>query len=147
MSAKTVSRVGLVILAGTGLGLGLWATATPRGFYDDFPGFDRHWVSMDGPFNEHLLRDYGALNLALGVLAVCALVWLTRPLVIATAVAWIVYSVPHIVYHATHLDHYETGDQIGIIGGLVLAPIVAVVLLFSAARLGEHPAVETTPVG
>ena len=147
MSARTVSRVGLVILAATGFLLGGWATATPRGFYDDFPGFGRHWVAMDGPYNEHLMRDFGALNLALAVVAVCALIWLTRPLVIATALAWIVYAVPHILYHATHLDHYETGDQIGIIGGLVAAPIVAVVLLFTASRLDEDTTAPTKPVG
>ena len=147
MSARTVSRVGLAILAATGLLLGGWATATPRGFYDDFPGFGLHWVSVDGPYNEHLMRDFGALNLALGVLAVCALIWLTRPLVIATALAWIVYSVPHIVYHATHLDHYDTGNQVGVIGALVVAPIVAVVLLFTASRLGQDSTAPAKPVG
>ena len=34
-------------------------------FYDDFPGLGRSWVAADGPYNEHLVRDVGALNLAL----------------------------------------------------------------------------------
>lgn len=145
MNGKVFPRILLAILAINGLALGIWATVTPRGFYDDFPGFDRHWVAMDGPFNEHLLRDFGALNLALGVLAVCAFIWVTRPMLIATALAWLAYSIPHIVYHATHLDGYETGDQTGIIGGLLLIPVICVLLFFAAGRLIDRPATPAPP--
>ena len=47
------------------LGVGLQALFTPRSFYDDFP-LGRGWVAMDGPYNQHLVRDVGSLNLALG---------------------------------------------------------------------------------
>jgi hypothetical protein len=139
MNSRTVARVGLVILGVQGLISGVWAQATPRGFYDDFPGFGRHWVSADGPYNEHLVRDYGALNLALAVLAFAAAIWCTRALVITAAAAWLVYSVPHLLYHALNLGghHYETGDKVGIIGGLVLVPVIAAVVLFCAP---EEPA-------
>jgi hypothetical protein len=126
-----VTRVGLLILAFQGLLSGIWATATPRGFYDDFPGFGLSWVSPDGPYNEHLMRDYAALNLALGVVALAAAIWLMRGLVIATAVAWIVYSVPHILYHALNGDPYDTADHVAIVASLFFSPIVAVVVLWS----------------
>ena len=63
---------GLLLVAATTLGAGLWALPFPRSFYCyfPFPGWD--WISTRGPYNEHLVRDYGALNLALGVLLVSA---------------------------------------------------------------------------
>ena len=56
----------LWILAVSAFALGVQAEFTPRAFYDDFP-FGRGWVAMDGRYNEHLIRDFGALNLALVV--------------------------------------------------------------------------------
>ncbi len=70
--ARRVSRIGLGLLAVTSIPLGVWAVIAPRSYYDDFPGFGRQWISPDGPFNEHLMRDFGALNLAIGVFTVCA---------------------------------------------------------------------------
>jgi hypothetical protein len=82
------------------------------------------------------MRDYGALNLALGVLALCAAIWLTRTLVAATAIAWLVYSIPHIAYHALNGQHYDSSDHVAIVAALVFAPIVAIVVLWS---LRESP--------
>ncbi len=134
MSARTLVRVGLVVLAAQSLLFGVWASLAPRSFYDDFPGLGRHWVAMDGPYNEHLMRDYGALNLALAVVTLLAAWWVTRHIVIAAAVAWIVYSIPHVLYHGFNIEGYETGDQIGILGGLLLAPIIAVLVLVLLPR-------------
>ncbi len=134
-TATRVSRIGLALLAVTALPIGAWAVIAPRAYYDDFPGLGSQWISPDGPYNEHLMRDFGALNLALGVFTVCAAIWLLRPMVIAAAVAWIVYPLPHVAYHALNLDHYDTGDQVGILAGLGLAPVVAVVLLVASRSL------------
>ena len=57
-------RGGLLVLAVSALTVGLWALLVPRSFYDDFPLPGRAWVSTLGPYNEHLVRDVGALNLA-----------------------------------------------------------------------------------
>jgi hypothetical protein len=132
--SRTVARVGLVVLTANAFWSGVWATLAPRSFYDDFPGFGRHWVAMDGPYNEHLMRDYGTLNLALGVVTLLAAIWMTRHLVIAAAAAWIVYSVPHVLYHGLNTDGYATGDQIGIVGGLLLLPVLAAIVLVLSLR-------------
>ena len=124
-----IARIGLGVLAVSSLPLGVWAVVAPRSFYDHFPGFGRHWVSPDGPYNEHLLRDFGGLNLALGIFTVCAAVWLLRPMVMAAALAWFASSVPHLLYHVLNLDHFDSTDQVGIVAGLVVAPVIAVVLL------------------
>jgi hypothetical protein len=135
-------RVVLVLLAVPGAVVGLWAAFAPRSFYDDFPGGGRSWVAPDGPFNEHLVRDVGALNLALVVLTVAAALVLTRTLVVVAALGWLVYGVPHLVYHARHLDPFERGDQVGIVTSLVLAPALAVVALLLGAKM---PASATAP--
>ena len=138
-AAQRGSRIGLVVLALLALPLGVWAVIAPRSYYDDFPGFGRHWISPDGPFNEHLMRDFGALNLALGVFTLCAAIWLLRPMVIAAALAWIVYPLPHLTYHLLNLHNYDTTDQVGIIGGLVVAPVVGCGLLVASRSLPRGP--------
>jgi hypothetical protein len=134
-----VVRVVLVVWAAVSVQLGIWAALAPRSFYDDFPGFGREWVRVDGPYNEHLVRDFGALNLALAVVTIAALITLSRPLVIAVAVAWLAWSVPHFVYHLRHLDMFlSTGDKMAnvfLLGSLpVLAVVVLVVTLGRPAR-------------
>ena len=62
--------IALAILAVNAALLGGWALVAPASFYRSFPGGGRSWVSIDGPYNEHLLRDVGGLNLALLVLTV-----------------------------------------------------------------------------
>lgn len=124
-----IVRVVLAVWAVVSVELGIWATLSPRSFYDEFPGFGRQWVRADGPYNEHLVRDFGALNLALAVVTIAALVTFGRPLVIAVAIAWLAWGVPHLVYHLRHLDVYETTDKVLNVASLALLPVLAVVVL------------------
>ena len=133
------TRIGLVYLAVGYALVGFWAAFAPRSFYTDFPGAGRHWISPDGPYNQHLIRDVGELNLALLVVVVAAAVTLSLPLVRAALVATLVNGVLHVVYHLGHVDMFSSGDQVAIIGSLVLAPVVALVLLV-AVRGGTEPA-------
>ena len=130
-----ILRVALAIFAVVSVELGVWATFAPRSFFDDFPGLGRHWVRVYGPYNEHLMRDFGALNLALAVVTIAALITLGRPLVIAVAIAWLAWGVPHLVYHLRHLDVFSTGDKVANVVVLVAVPVLAVVVL--ALELGR----------
>lgn len=97
-------------LAAGALIVGAWALLAPASFYADFPGIGRAWVALDGPYNEHLVRDFGALQLALAVLSGFAA---ARPVPVlrrAAGAAWLVWAVPHLAYHATHLSPYTTLD-------------------------------------
>jgi hypothetical protein len=140
-----VLRIGLAVLAIPALMVGVWAAFAPRSFYDDFPGLGRMWVAPDGPYNEHLVRDVGELNLALAIVTVIALVALTPILVRAVLVGWIVYSVPHLVYHLRNLDPFETDDQVSIIASLALVPVLAIVLLVIELRTPK-PSRQEAPV-
>jgi hypothetical protein len=124
-----VVRVVLAVWAAASVQVGIWATFAPRSFYDDFPGFGREWLRVDGPYNEHFVRDFGALNLALAVVTIAALVTLSRPMVIAVAVGWLAWSVPHLVYHLRHLDVFSTGDKVANVFLLGSLPLLAVVVL------------------
>jgi hypothetical protein len=134
-----VTRAALAALMLTGVVVGLWAAFAPRSFYDDFPGGGRAWVAPDGPYNEHLVRDVGSLNLALAVVAAVAPVTLARAAVLAAGLAWLVYGVPHLVYHARHLDVFDTSDKIANVVALGLAAVLPVVVLIGARSLRARP--------
>ena len=88
----------------------------------------------DGPYNEHLLRDFGGLNVAFAVVMLCALVRPTRELVRAAALATLVGSVPHFAYHAVHLDLLpSTTDAVVQTITLTIPIVVALALLRTPA--------------
>lgn len=120
-------RVALIVVAGGSLVVGIWAQGFPRSFYDDFPGMGRVWVAVDGPYNEHLVRDVGGLNLGLAFVAILALVTASTLLARAAGGAALLYGLPHLLYHATHLDDYDSGDKVAMIGSLAMAALAALV--------------------
>ena len=134
MTPQRIVRIALAILAFIGLQVGLWAAFAPQSFYDDFPGAGRIWVSVDGPYNQHLVRDVGALNLALAVVAIVALVTLNRAVVLAAGGAWLAYGLPHLIYHLRHLDPLDSADQVAVPLSLLLSVVVAGMVLWTAWR-------------
>ena len=128
------TRILLGMMAAASALIGFWAGLAPRSFYNDFPGTGHPWVSPDGPFNEHLVRDVGWLNLALALVALVAAVTLARAAVGAAAGAAIVSGVPHLVYHVAHLDLYRTSDQIGNVVTLSLGPLAGAIVLVLTFR-------------
>jgi hypothetical protein len=107
---RLVARVALLLLAVAGLYQGLWAQVGPRSFFEQFPG-GMSWIAADGPYNEHLVRDIGGLVNGLSVVAIVAAWSLSRPLLAANALGWLVYALPHFAYHVSRpLD--ESGMQV-----------------------------------
>jgi hypothetical protein len=124
-----VQRVLLVLLAASAAFVGFWAVAAPRSFYDTFPAFGRHWVDVDGPYNEHLVRDVGGLYLALLVVSIGAL-WIAESRVVQFAGgAWLIFSVPHFIYHAANLGPLSDVDAVLEMLSLGLTLIGAAALL------------------
>jgi hypothetical protein len=129
-------RGGIAVLAVTPAFVGIWATIAPRSFYDDFPGIGQPWVSLVGAYDEHLVRDVGALYLGALVLLGFAWAWLERRLVQAALVSYAVAALPHFIYHCTALDGFSTGDAIAEIGGLALNVVLPLGLLWATRRPG-----------
>jgi hypothetical protein len=125
-------RGGIAVLALTPTLVGLWATISPRGFFDDFPGAGHHWVSAVSTYDEHLTRDVGSLYLGSLVMLVLAWVWLDRRLVQAALVSYAVAALPHLVYHLTALDALSTGDAVAEIAVLALNVALPLWLLWVA---------------
>jgi hypothetical protein len=134
LRSRGLIRTGLVILALPSVLIALWALISPHGFYDDFPGFGRHWVSALPPYNEHLLRDFGSTNLTIALVLLGAALFCERHLVQVAVVAFLVGTIPHFVYHLTTTDHYSTGDNIGSLGGFALELVVAAGVLYLTSQ-------------
>ena len=128
MRYETAARFALGYLAVTSAVLGLWAVLAPKSLFDDFPGLGRAWLATDGPYNEHLVRDVGALNLALAVLLAVALVTLTRHMVRTAAAASVAWGLPHLIYHVFNPPGDGSSDAIAGLIGLVLFVALPVVL-------------------
>ncbi|MEV6641197.1 hypothetical protein [Amycolatopsis sp. NPDC051371] len=136
---RTITRVLLVLFGLVEVPTGLWPLITPTGFYQDFPGIRTGWVSMDGPFNEHLLRDFGGLNLALAATLIGAAVIGTTAVARLASVAALLFSVPHFAYHLGHVSHFEAIDQVLIIALTGLTVLVPLVLLAIPGRRVSTP--------
>ncbi|MEA3055157.1 MAG: hypothetical protein QOD30_589 [Actinomycetota bacterium] len=125
--------IALAYLGISALALGLYATFFPRGFYDDFP-FGRRWIALDGPFNEHLIRDFGGLNLALACFTLVAAFAGGRAMVRAAAAATILFGWPHVVYHLRHAHVYGAADKLSSVGGIAFSVLLAAAVLVSSVR-------------
>jgi hypothetical protein len=117
-------RVGIWFLVLIELAVGVVATLAPRIFYDDVP-----WVSLAPPYSEHLMRDYGAMNLAFGLVFVVAAITMDRLMVRTALAAYVVFAIPHLLFHVTHHQHYTTTAAVGETTALVVAALLPLALL------------------
>jgi len=132
-----VPRVALVVLFLSSAVVGAWAQVAPKSFYDSFPGFGRMWVALDGPYNQHLVRDVGVLNLALAAVVLAVLLRPERYFVMIVAAAELVYTAPHFLYHLFHLDVYESADKVGMVVSLGVTVLAPIALLLHSSRARE----------
>jgi hypothetical protein len=130
--AKQVIAAVLALSAGV---VGIWAEVAPRSFYNSFPLPGHHWVSMLGPYNEHLTRDVGGLYLSLLVIGAWGVLRPTAETFAMIASGWLVFSIPHFIYHMLHLDMFGTADKVGNIVTLGGTVVLAALLLLPTARV------------
>jgi ABC-type enterobactin transport system permease subunit len=129
-----IARVLLAVLTVTQAVPGLWALLAPVAFFDHFPLGGVGWVALLPPYNEHLVRDAGAGMLALAVALALAAWWLDRRVVVVAVTAFLVFVVPHTVFHSLHLEHFPLGDAVAQQAGLVLEIVLAVAVLVAVRR-------------
>ena len=126
---NTVLRAGMWFMTAVELAVGMVATLAPRFFYDCVP-----WVDLAPPFAEHLMRDYGAINLALGFTAVAAIT-MDRVIVRTSLAAYLLFAVPHLLFDVTHHDHYTASQAVGETTALTIAVLLALALLAPTSRV------------
>lgn len=128
-----VHRGCLLVLTIVGLSLGLWAYFAPLHWYSTFPGMGMRWLPVLGPYNEHFVKDVGAMFLALGALSAVAVYHLrNRPVVVITAISWSVFNALHLIYHLGMLHMYGPRDAVLNAVGLSLLLAASLILLVPA---------------
>lgn len=123
-------RAGLWFLALSALVPGIWALFFPRAFFEDFPGFGFAWVSLLPPYNQHLVTDVGGFYLAFGVMFVICAVKMDRRLSSVVIAGWLAFSLPHLIFHLTHLSELGSNDKLWqslLLALLVILPAVMLV--------------------
>ena len=138
-------RIALVALGVPNALAGLWAVLAPDSWYDSFPGFDPRLVAAEPPYNAHLGTDAGAGLLASGFVLLAA-AWLgDRRSVCFGISAFLVFAVPHTLWHALNESPGLTAaEDARNVGTLVFSVVAAIVLLVVSAR--ARPASPARPV-
>jgi hypothetical protein len=121
---RSGARVLLALVAAAQAEVGLWGEFAPHSFYENFPGFGRHWVAPLGAYDEHLLRDYASAEIGLAVLLVCAAIWFTRPTVLIAGAAFLAGTLPHFIFHLTTTDDLPSIDNALSLGGFVVEMVL-----------------------
>ncbi|MDI3405724.1 hypothetical protein [Streptomyces cavernicola] len=131
---------GCLTLLTLGEGLpGAWALLWPRGFYDNYPAPGHPWVAALPPYNEHLVRDFGAGVLALSVVLAWAACTVQRRLVQAASVAALTLCVSHLAFHSAHLGLPAGVEEGAQLLSLTLPVVCAVAALLAARRTTAPP--------
>ncbi|HEY9230151.1 MAG TPA: hypothetical protein VIP11_26095 [Gemmatimonadaceae bacterium] len=138
MTARGWIRTGTIILTVYHLVLGVWPFLSPRSFYDYFPARGHPWVALLPPYNEHLLRDFGGLNLGLAIVLGSAAAFAERRLTFVALAAAIVVEVPHMIFHTTHLEGFPRADAVMQTIGLSVIMVIPIALLIPAWRLPQQ---------
>lgn len=127
-----MNRLHLVALTSSALlafFVGGWAYFFAWTFYSAFPGALGSWVSVDGPFNEHLVRDVGAMYLALGAASVGGLIWRSDAVARVLGIAWSVFGGLHLIYHLFNLQGLSVEAAVGEVVALHVSLVLAILLL------------------
>ncbi len=141
MQRSGIIRAGLVALGLPQLLIGIWATFDTQGWFNSFPGPGASdWLPVYGGYNEHLALDVGATFMAIGVACLLAAIWMERRAVQVALAAYVVYAIPHLVYHLGADDALPTGERIASDVPQALAVLAGLALL----AMTRMPSVKAT---
>ncbi len=133
----TAGRAAATALTASAAAVGTWALAAPASFYRGFPLTGHRWVAALGAYDEHLVRDVGALYLALGVLSAWAALRPGVETARLAGTAWLVFAVPHLLFHLGHLAAFDLADAAGNVLALGGTVALAAVLVTAPGRVLE----------
>ena len=123
---RRLLRVGLSTLCGVELILGIWTQFFPLSFYTTVPTVD-----LTPPYSEHLMRDFGGATLGIAVVLGVAAITLNRLVVTCALAAYLVFAVPHFIFHVGHLEHFSPAEATGLTAVLAASLVVAGGLLIA----------------
>jgi hypothetical protein len=106
--------------------VGVWALFAPRSFFRDFPVVGGSWLTALGSYNEHLVRDVGGLNLGFALLFFMSASTLDVTLIRTSLGGWLLYAVPHFIFHITNMDRLATSEKLFqtlALGALIVVPV------------------------
>ncbi|WP_216897155.1 hypothetical protein [Nocardia alni] len=130
---RLIAQLALWILTIQAAIVAVWAIFAPAAWYRSFPGFGLDWVAMSGPYNHHLAFDVGAFFLALGAVAAAALFYADSLLVRVAGAGWVVFGIPHFIYHAANRpDGMSTGGFVFMLIAALLLPALGLVAVLAA---------------
>ncbi|MGW0353863.1 hypothetical protein [Nocardia nova] len=130
-----ITRISLWLLAINGVVVGLWALLLPEPWFRSFPGFGLNWVGMDGPYNHHLATDVGAFFLGFGAVSLAALYYRDSVVARVAGIGWLVFGIPHLIYHAAHKPEQMSGGNFTLsLIAAVLLPALAAAVVVAAPR-------------
>lgn len=89
------------------------------------------------PYSEHLMRDYGAMNLGLALVFAVAATTMERRLVRVALGAYLLFAVPHLIFHVTHLENFSTAAAVGQTALRAIAVLLPAALLILTRRRGD----------
>jgi hypothetical protein len=112
---------------------GVWALLWPRSFFDEFPGLGLAWVSFEPPFNQHLVTDVGAFFCAFAVLFAFTATRHDRRMTASVLVAWLVFAVPHLIFHISHWGDRGSDELLSIVV-LVVQVLLPLALLTQVGK-------------
>ncbi len=115
-----LARAGMAVVAAAQGEIGVWGLVAPRSFYASYPGGGMHWVAAMGPYDEHLVRDFAAMELGFAVLLACAAIWFERRLVLVAGAAFLAATIPHFAYHLTTTGMLPAAQDAASLGGFAL---------------------------
>ncbi|WP_133119073.1 hypothetical protein [Mycolicibacterium agri] len=119
------------MLTATQVVVGLWALLLPERF------FALAVVGMGMAYNEHLMRDYGAMTLASAVVLAVAAIRMDRWIVRTALVMYLVWAVSPFFIHLAMLDHLprSTGALLmTMLGAAIVIPAVLLVISLRSDR-------------
>ncbi|HZA41163.1 MAG TPA: hypothetical protein VFA00_11110 [Actinomycetota bacterium] len=119
-------RPGLLFMVAQAALVGVWALLAPRSFFRDFPAIGGAWVNALPPYNEHLVRDIGGLNLGFALLFFASASTLDVTLIRTSLGAWLLYALPHFLFHITNMERLSGSEKVFqtlALGALIVVPV------------------------
>lgn len=110
----------------------LWTAIAPGNFFHSYPSASAPWLTALGPYNEHLTFDFGVASLGLALLMLAAAVKPTAERVRLACSCFCAWSVPHLIYHVTHIEHLPEPKRWKNAFALTLSVAIPLILLVAS---------------